>query len=418
MSRILGALAVLVAIFAGGWGFAALQPCAAPVQKARAFGLPLGAPDCAARAAAAETPAAPPPPAVSVTPAERREFVERLFVSGTLVPREEALISAPLDGLRLTEILADDGDQVKKGQLLARLDRSQLDALLAENDAAVQRAQATLEQARSQIGQFEASLAQASADLDRSQKLGPGIVAGSTLDARIAGQRVAQAQLDAARHALSVAEADRAAKAAERQELQVRLDRTEIKAPVAGLISRRTARLGAVVSGSGDPLFRINVDGAIDLEADAPEQSLVRFAVGMPATLHLPGVAEPVEGRVRLISEEVDKASRTGQVRIALSDVSHARNGAFASGEVDLVRRDGLSAPASALRRDGDQASLYVVRDGRVEERRVTPGIVEGDAVEIKDGVTEGESIVARAAAFLRPGDRVRPTPEATAAGG
>ena len=418
MRRVFGVLAVFAALLAGGWGFAALRPCAAPVQKARALGLPLGAPDCAARAAAAEAPAAPPPPAVSVTPAERREFVERLFVSGTLVPREEALIGSPLEGIRLMEILADDGDWVEKGQVLARLDRTQLDALLAENDAALIRARATIEQARSQIGQFEASLAQASADLERSQKLGPQIVAGSTLDARVAGQRVAQAQLDAARNALSVAEADQAARAAERQELDVRRGRTEIRAPVAGRVSRRTARLGAIVSFSGEPLFRIIVDGAIDLEADAPEQSLVRFAIGMPATLHLPGVADPVAGRVRLISEEVDKASRTGKVRIALSDVSHARIGAFASGEVDLVRRDGLSAPASALRRDGDRASLYVVRGGRVEERRVTPGIVEGEAIEIKDGVTEGESIVARAAAFLRPGDRVRPTPEATAAGG
>jgi HlyD family secretion protein len=418
MSRALGVLAIIAAVVAGGFGFARLQPCAAPVEAARGLGLPVGAPDCAARAAAAEAPAAPPPPAVSVKPAERREFVERLFVSGTLVPRDEALIGAPLDGLRLTEILVDDGDRVTKGQVLARLDRSQLDALLAENDAAVQRAEATIEQARSQIGQFEASLAQASADLERSQKLGPQIVAGSTLDARVAGQRVAQAQLDSARHALAVAEADQAAKAAERQELQVRRDRTEIKAPVAGLVSHRSARLGAVVAGSGEPLFRIIVDGAIDLEADAPEQSLARFANGMPAALRLPGVADPVEGRVRLISEEVDKASRTGKVRIALRDVSHARIGAFASGEVELVRRDGLGAPASALRRDGEEARLYVVRDGRVEERRVTPGIVEGDTVEIRGGVAEGDSIVARSAAFLRPGDRVRPTPETAAAGG
>jgi HlyD family secretion protein len=417
MRRILGALAVLAAIAAGGFGFSLLQPCAGLVQTAHALGLPIGAPDCAARAAAAEAPAVPPPPAVSVSPAERREFVDRLFVSGTLVARDEAMVGAPLDGLRLIEILAEDGDQVKKGQVLARLDRSQLDALLAQNDAALQRAQAMIEQARSQIGQFEASLTQAAADLDRSQKLGPQIVAGSTLDARIAGRRVAQAQLEAARHALTVAEADQAARAAERQELQVRIDRTEIKAPVAGLVSRRSARLGAVVSGSGDPLFRIIVDGAIDLEADAPEQSLARFAIGMPAILRLPGVSDPVRGRVRLISAEVDKANRTGKVRIALSDVSHAHIGAFASGEVELVRRDGVGAPASALRRDGDQARVYVVRDGRVEERRVTPGIVEGDAVEIRDGVTEGESIVARAAAFLRPGDRVRPTPEATAAG-
>jgi HlyD family secretion protein len=417
MRRILGVLAILAAIAAGGFGFSLLQPCAGLVQTAHALGLPIGAPDCAARAAAAEAPAVPPPPAVSVSPAERREFVDRLFVSGTLVARDEAMVGAPLDGLRLIEILAEDGDQVKKGQVLARLDRSQLDALLAQNDAALQRAQAMIEQARSQIGQFEASLTQAAADLDRSQKLGPQIVAGSTLDARIAGRRVAQAQLEAARHALTVAEADQAARAAERQELQVRIDRTEIKAPVAGLVSRRSARLGAVVSGSGDPLFRIIVDGAIDLEADAPEQSLARFAIGMPANLRLPGVSDPVQGRVRLISAEVDKANRTGKVRIALSDVSHAHIGAFASGEVELVRRDGVGAPASALRREGDQARVYVVRGGRVEERRVTPGIVEGDAVEIRDGVTEGESIVARAAAFLRPGDRVRPTPEATAAG-
>ena len=187
---------------------------------------------------------------------------------------------------------------------------------------------------------------------------------------------------------------------------------------MSGVVSRRSAKLGATASSAGEPLFRIIVDGAIDLEADAPEQSLARFAVGMPATLRLPGVADPVRGRVRLISEEVDKASRTGKVRIALSDVSHAHIGAFASGEVELVRRDGVGAPAAALRRDGDAARLYVVRDGRVEERGVTPGIVEGDEVEIKDGLVEGETVVARAAAFLRPGDRVRAMPETTAAGG
>jgi HlyD family secretion protein len=191
-----------------------------------------------------------------------------------------------------------------------------------------------------------------------------------------------------------------------------------VKAPVSGLISRRSAKLGASASSAGEPLFRIIEDGAIDLEADAPEQSLARFAVGMPATIRLPGVAAPVKGRVRLISQEVDKASRTGKVRIALDDVSHARIGAFASGEVELARRDGVGAPAASLLRDGDTARLLVVRDGRVEERRVTPGIVEGDAVEIKDGAAEGESVVARAGAFLRPGDRVRAIPAPAAAGG
>jgi RND family efflux transporter MFP subunit len=417
MSRVLSVLAVIVAIVAGGFSFARFQPCAAPVEAARALGLPVGAPDCAARAAAAETPAAPPPPAVRVASAERREFVERLFVSGTLVPREEAQVAARIDGLSIVEVDAEDGDHVTEGQVLARLDRTQLDALIAQNDAATGRADAAIEQSKSLIAQADAQMKWATSDYERAQKLGGGVMSVSTIEQRETAMKTARAQLAAANNALSVAEADRKSRDAERQELLVRVSRTEVKAPVSGLVSRRSAKLGATASSTGEPLFRIIVDGAIDLEADAPEQSLARFADGMPATLRLPGVTDPVQGRVRLISEEVDKASRTGKVRIALSDVSRARIGAFASGEVELVRRDGLGAPASALRREGDEARLYVVRDGRVEERRVTPGIVEGDTVEIRDGVAEGDSIVARAAAFVRPGDRVRPTSETAAAG-
>ena len=420
MSRIVNALAAVVVLAGGAFGYAALNPCSAPTEQARALGLPVGAPDCAARASAAAAAAAsaPPPPAVTIAPAERREFVERLFVSGTLVPREEAEVAARIDGLSIVELDAEDGDRVAAGQVLARLDRTQLDAQLAENDAAIKRADAAIEQSRSLIAQERAQAEWASSDFARAQKLGGGVMSASAIEQRETALKTAQAQLSAANDALSVAEADRKSRDAERQELNVRISRTEVRAPVSGVVSRRSARLGATASSAGEPLFRIIVDGAIDLEADTPEQSLARFATGMPATLHLPGVAEPVQGRVRLISEEVDKASRTGKVRIALSDVSHARIGAFASGEVELARRDGVAAPAAALRREGDAARLYVVRDGRVEERIVTPGITEGDEVEIKDGLAEGETIVARAAAFLRPGDQVRQMPESIAAGG
>ena len=416
MNRLLGALALVLALAVGGWGFAALAPCAAPVQKARALGLPLGKPDCAALAAEAE-PAPPPPPAVTVGPAERREFVDQLFVSGTLVPREEAQVAARVDGLSIVELHAEDGDWVQKGQVLARLDRSQLDAMLAQNDAATARADAAIAQARSLIAQSEAQGKFATSDYQRAQKLGDGVMSISAVQQRETAMKTAQAQLAAANDALSVAEADRKSRDAERRELLVRIARTEVKAPVSGLVSRRSARLGATASSAGEPLFRIIVDGEIDLEADTPEQQLARFAVGMPATIRIPGVEDPVPGRVRLIPQEVDRASRTGKVRIALTDVSHAHVGAFASGEVEVARREGVSAPTSALKRDGDSAWLYVVRDGRVEERRVKPGIVQGEEVEIRDGLAAGESVVARAAAFLRPGDRVRPTLETTAGG-
>ena len=329
------------------------------------------------------------PPAVTVVPATKREFVDRLFVSGTLVAREEAQVAARIDGLAIVELDAEDGDHVREGQVLARLDRSQLDALLAQNDAATKRADAAIDQAQSLIAQSQAQAQFASADFDRARKLGQGVMAASTIEQRQTAMKTADAQLAAARFALGVAEADRKSRDAERQELEVRIDRTEVKAPVSGIVMRRSAKLGAAASTSGEPLFRIIEDGAIDLEADVPEQSLARLAVGMPAELKLPGVEGAVSGRVRLVNQEVDKASRTGKVRIALEDVSHAHVGAFASGLVERARREGVGVPATALERDGDEARLDVVSDGKVELRQVKAGIADGDWVEILAGVTE-----------------------------
>jgi len=409
MRRVVAFVAVIAAI-AGGALFAgrALAPCSAPLALANKY-IPGGAAACPPLAETASAEARPLAPAVSVAPAAKRLFVEKLFVSGTLAAREEAMVGAQLDGLRVTEILVDEGDRVAKDQVLARLDRSQLDTLIAQNDAATQSAEAAIAQATSQISQFEASLTQTSADLERAKKLGAQIMTEATLDQRTAAARIAQSQLDSGRNALRVAQASLASRRAERRELMVRIDRAEVKAPVAGIVSRRTARVGAVASGAGEALFRIIVDGAIDLDAEAPEQSLPRFAVGMPASIKLPGVEAPIEGKVRLISEEVDKATRLGKVRIALTPDSRARVGAFASGMVTANQREGISVPTSALQRLDDGDTVQVVEDNRIVARKITVGIIEGDSAEVRAGLDVGDSVVTRAAAFLRPGDIVRP---------
>ena len=418
MRRALIAVAAAAFALAGVWAAGAVAPCALP-SALMARIAPARAAACPAPAQAAlDQPRVVEPPAVTVVPATKREFVDRLFVSGTLVAREEAQVAARIDGLTIVELDAEDGDHVRQGQVLARLDRSQLDALLAENDATTRRADASIDQARSLIAQSQAQVQFSNADYDRARKLEAGVMAASTIEQREMAMKTAQAQLAAAQFALGVAEADRKSRDAERQELLVRIDRTDVKAPVSGIVSRRSARLGAAASTSGEPLFRIIEDGAIDLEADVPEQTLARLAVGMPAELKLPGVEGAVSGRVRLVNQEVDKASRTGKVRIALGDVSHAHIGAFASGQVELARREGVGVPATALERDGDEARLDVVREGKVEVRQVKAGVTDGGWVEIQAGVTEGESVVERAAAFLRAGDRVRPAPETTAANG
>jgi RND family efflux transporter MFP subunit len=418
MGRLLFALLGVVALAAGAvYAQWSLRPCDAPWLMLDRYGAP-PRPKCEAARVEAEAPREIEPPAVSVVTATTRRFTDRLFVSGTLTAREEVMVAPKIADLTVIEIDAEDGDRVEKGQLLARLDRSQLDALLSQNDAARARADAAISQSKSLIAQSESQVEWAASESERAKKLGAGIMSASTVEQRGINLKSATAAAAAARDALSVAEADRRARDAEREELMVRIGRTEVRAPVAGVISRRSAKLGGVASLAGEPLFRIVSDGAIDLYGEAPEQWLPRLKPGMSATLKLPGVEGTVAGKVRLVDQEVDKASRTGKARIELADVSHARLGAFASGEVDLVARDGVGAPTSAIKRDGDEGVALVVKDGKVEARKVKLGIVEDDVVEILSGVQPGEMLVARAASFLRPGDKVRPMPELAGAGG
>jgi RND family efflux transporter MFP subunit len=409
MGRFLLTLIVLVALGAGAAGWQWTQrPCDAPWFALDRLGAP-ARPKCAPETAKVEAPREIEPPAVSVAAATTRRFTDRLFVSGTLVAREEVMVAPKIADLTIVEIDAEDGDRVEKGQLLAKLDRNQLDALAAQSEAAAARADAAIAQAKSNIAQAEAQMDFAANDFDRAKKLGAGVMSTSTVEQRETNMKSTQAALASAKNALAVAEADRHARDAERRELDVRIARTEVRAPVAGVVSRRAAKLGALAAPAGDPLFRIVEDGAVDLDAEVPEQWLPRLKAGMTATLRLPGVAEPVAGTVRLVDQEIDKMARVGKARIALADVTHARLGAFASGEVDLASRDGVGAPATAINREGDAGVALVVADGKVEARKVALGIVEGDTVEILSGVKPGEQLVARAASFLRPGDRVRP---------
>ena len=381
---LLGAAGIAIAAGAGMLALRTPAPASQPVKYAK-----------------------PLPPAVTVSPAREREFVEHLFVSGSLVARDEAMVGAQIDGLRIVELLAEDGDRVEKDQILARLDRSQLDALLAQNDAALARADAAIAQARNQIDQSEAMQAQADADLTRAKGLAIGVITQATLDQRVAAARSAEAQVAGARSALAVAQAERHSREAERRELMVRVGRTEVKAPVAGIVSRRTARLGALAMGSSDPLFRIISEGAIDLEAEVPQDSLAKLSVGMPAVIDLPG-DDRVSGTVRLISREVDKSTRLGKVRIALSPDATARIGGFASGSVEIARRTAIGVPAAAVIQSNSGNTVAVVSNGRVEVSRVAVGVTNGDLIELRHGLAHGQRVVVRAAAFLRDGDEVR----------
>jgi HlyD family secretion protein len=356
--------------------------------------------------------AAPRPPSVSIATAASGTLAETILLTGTLVARDEVMVGAEIDGLAITELLAEEGDKVTRGQVLARLSRDMLDAQFAQNAAALSRALAAIAQARNQIAEAEATARQADAAFARARSLEErGNTTAETLEQREAASLVARARVSVAEDALRLAQADKEMAEAQRQEIQVRLARTEIKAPAAGTISRRDARLGALVSSVAEPLFRIIGAGTIEVEADVPEISLARLRVGQKALVRPAGMREPVSARVRLVSPEVNRTSRLGRVRLWVDRVPGLAVGAFARGTVEVDRRDGTLVPLSAVLYRLDGAIVQVVRDGVVETRSVTLGLKADVKAEIRKGIDPGEQVIAISGTFVRDGDRVTPVP-------
>lgn len=352
---------------------------------------------------------AAPPPAVTVVKAGFADFQQSIQVTGTLVPREEILISPEIEGQRVLDVAVDEGDRVTKGQVLARLESATLEAQVAQNDATLARADAAIAQAESQITQAQARVEEARNALARAIPLRQsGALADATFDQREATSKTADATLVAARDGLKVARADRELAAAQRRELMWRMSRTEIKSPVDGIVSRRTARIGALASAAGDPLFRIISEGQVELDGEVPEALLSRLSAGQSALITVSGLGD-VKGRIRLVSPEIDKNSRLGRVRILLDGMAQPRIGSFARASIITATGRGLSLPLAAVLNPPDGARVQVIDGDRVRVRSVVTGLQEGDRVEVKSGLAEGDLVVAKAGTFLRDGERVRP---------
>lgn len=362
----------------------------------------------------ADAKAAPPVqgtgPRVSVTRASPQNFVETVLVTGSLVAREEILVGPEVEGLRITEVLADEGMRVKKGDVLARLVVATLDAQVAQNDANLARTTAAIAQARSNITQAEARLLEAKNAFERAKPLHvAGHMADAMYDQRQQAALTADAQLAASRDALKVAEAEKAQVEAQRREIEWRRSRSAVVAPADGIISRRIARIGGYAMGSGDAMFRIVAKGEVELEAEVPETRIAAIKQGQIARIDVAGVGT-VEGTVRIVSPEVDKATRLGRVRVFLGDNPALRVGTFARGSIATAQGEGLAVPASAVLYQPDgSAVVQVVNGNKVETRRVTLGLAANAAVEVKAGVAEGELVVTRSGTFLRDGDAVDP---------
>ncbi|TWH09382.1 MULTISPECIES: efflux RND transporter periplasmic adaptor subunit [Pseudoxanthomonas] len=319
------------------------------------------------------------PPAVTAEAPRLQQVARSLRVSGPVAAYEEMQLGVELNGLRVTALNVDVGQQVRAGQVLLTLDHRTLDSELA--------------QARASMQEAEAALALARANYSRAE----------TLAAR---QLISASQLDELRALRIQAEAQLATARARRDAAQLQRDFAELRAPADGIVSRRMVQPGQVVA-AGTELLRLIRDGRLEWRAELPERQLALVEVGNPVELAYQG--STISGRVRAVSPGVDAESRTGTLYVDLPEPGPLKAGVYLEGRIVTGSGQALMLPSEAVvQRDG-HAYVFVLDDGQVvQRRRVRTGLAEAGRIEIVEGLEPGRQVVVKGAGFLGEGDRVR----------
>ena len=360
-----------------------------------------------AELAFADTPA---PPTISVLTAEKKPIAEDLNVTGSFAAGEAVLVSPEIEGLSVLEFLAEEGDAVKKGQVLARLNSATIDIQIQQTKASLARNDLAVDQAKNQIEQAQINRDKADADLERTKKLRTsGVATQQTFDQIQSVAELAHAQFNAANLSLEGAKTDRLGIDATMANLQLNKSRTEIRAPVDGYISARNVQIGAIASGSKSPMYEIVANGVVKLLAEIPESDLPRIKVGQLAQVTINGFDKTIEGTVKLVSPQVNQQTRIGIAHVAVTSDKQIPLGAFGRARIALAAADGVALPLTAVTFGDNGPTVQLVKDGKVLVRKVITGLVGINDIEITDGVVAGDVFVARAGSFVRDGDAVTP---------
>jgi RND family efflux transporter MFP subunit len=338
--------------------------------------------DGSSRAGEKSSTAAASRPALTVTTVapQKSEWPRTISANGNIVAWQEAIIGAELSGLRLTEVLVNVGDTVKRGQPLARIAS---DAVAAD-----------LAQARASVTEAEASLAEAKANAERSRQLqAQGFISPQATTQVFTAEQTTQARLAAAR--------------ARVQAEDVRLAQTRILAPDDGVISARAATVGSLTQPNQE-LFRLIRGGRLEWRAEVTAAELARLQPGMTASLTTPS-GERIDGRVRAVAPAVDPGTRNGIVYVDIAPGGGARAGTFARGEFELEKSAALTLPQSAvLLRDGFAYVFRLGPDNKVAQVKVELGRRVDDRIEVRAGLDASTRVVETGAGFLADGDTVR----------
>jgi membrane fusion protein (multidrug efflux system) len=310
---------------------------------------------------------------VEVQPVRRAAMVAVYSGTAPIEAHDEAVVVAKVGG-EVRQIYVEEGDTVKAGQVLARLDGDRL---------------------RLEVAESEAKLRKLERDLTRFEELSQkGLVAKNELEN-------AEFDLDALR--------------ASYERARLELSYTEIRAPIAGVISARDIKVGNTISpnsqGGADPTFRVTDLDPLVAYVHIPEKEFRKLAPGQAAEVVVDALGGTrFTGRIALISPTVDPQTGTFRAKLEVPDTSHRlKPGMFARVNIVYERRENaLQVPRnSILDSDGSQ-SVFVVAGNKAEQRRIKPGLVNGGWVEVTEGLKGNERIVVVGQGGLKSGTLVK----------
>ncbi|HEV3181349.1 MAG TPA: efflux RND transporter periplasmic adaptor subunit [Steroidobacteraceae bacterium] len=335
-----------------------------------------------------------------------------LDATGYVTARRQATVSAQITGT-VAAVLIEEGDHVREGQVIGRLDDTAQRAALAQAQAQLHSAQALLQQAQAQLAQNQRDV-QRDEDLVKRK-----LVSEQAVEQARTQVETQTAQVEAQRRQIDL-------NAANVRAAQVQLDYCTVRAPFTGVVIAKAAQVGEIISplSAGGGFTRTGIGTLVDMdslevEVDVNEAYINRVQPGQRVESVLNAYPEwRIPSHVIAIIPTADRSKATVKVRIGL-DVKDDRivpdmgvrvsflEASPAAGEAH-ERPRGVLVPAGALRKDGDKDVVFVLEGHRAQRRAVTPGGTSGDSRQLLAGVSPGESVIVDAPEGLRDGSAVR----------
>ncbi len=359
------------------------------------------------------------PITITVTKAQQRDLVDRIDLTGNLTADEQVTVYAKVPGY-LKNIHFDIGGRVRQGQLIAELEVPEMTTALTEKRAAVVKAQASLEQARAAVEQNQAEAEFAQINYQRLKNIhdrDADVLPGQDVDQARASHGVASGKLKSAEAQVKVAEAVVTGAEAEIATLNTMLAYARIEAPMAGIITQRFVDPGALIQSASSsrtqaaPVVMIARVDRVRAIVDVPESSASYVQPGTTAVLQVDGAS--VSARVARTGGTLEPASRTLRVEIDVSNPSgRLRPGMTVRVSLELRKLPAsVTVPIAAVRAQGSERLVFIVRDGKAKQVKVKTGLESPDWIQIVDGLSGGEDVIVASAGLLNDGSAVSVRP-------